>query len=155
MLKRRRTDKAQAAGRGWEGARGVLLVCDDPDAGEVLARLLIAAGHDLDRVETAEGTVRHLVSSPKGAVVLSLAGPKANLALLDKIRAHPNAPVHEVAVVVLADDLATGRAAWEAGADGFLARPFHAEQLTAELAAALDRPLDARADHRAAQLDAD
>ena len=154
MLKR----KADKAGRRqeWEPhGEGVLLVCDEPDAGELLARLISADGHDVHRVETAEGAVRHLLATPRQAAVLSLSGPTANRQLLEKIRDHPNPPVSEVAVVLLADEVGAGREAWDKGADGFLARPFHSEQLTAELQSAMDRPFADRAAHREAQRDAD
>jgi DNA-binding response OmpR family regulator len=154
VLKRSRSDKGR--GREWEPhGEGVLLVCDDPDAGELLNRLMAADGHDVQRVETAEGAVRHLLATPRRATVLSLSGPTANRQLLEKIRSHPNPPVSEVAVVLLADDVAAGPAAWDAGADGFLARPFHAEQLSSELQGALDRPLADRPTHREAERDAD
>jgi DNA-binding response OmpR family regulator len=154
VLKRSRSDKDKR--REWEPhGEGVLLVCDDPDAGELLNRLMAADGHDVHRVETAEGAVRHLLATPRRATVLSLSGPTANRQLLDKIRTHPNPPVAEVAIVLLADDIGAGREAWENGVDGFLARPFHADQLATELQGALDRPLADRQAHRDAQLDAD
>lgn len=155
VLKRSRSDKA-AKRQDWEPhGEGVLLVCDDSDAGELLTRLMTADGHDVHRVETAEGAMRHLLATPRRATVLSLSGPTANRQLLEKIRSHPNPPVSEVAVVLLADDVAAGPEAWDAGADGFLARPFHADQLSTELAGALDRPLAAREAHREAQREAD
>ncbi len=155
MLKRSKAEKAERR-REWEPhGEGVLLVCDDPDAGELLSRLITADGHDVHRVETAEGAVRHLLATPRRAAVLSLSGPTANRQLLEKIRDHPNPPVSEVAVVLLADDVTAGREAWDKGTDGFLARPFHAEQLSAELQGAIERPLVARAAHRITQLDAD
>ncbi len=154
MLKRSKADKAERR-REWEPhGEGVLLVCDDPDAGELLSRLITADGHDVHRVETAEGAIRHLLATPRRATVLSLSGPTANRQLLEKIRDHPNPPVSEVAVVLLADDVGAGPEAWDKGADGFLARPFHNEQLTAELQGALDRPLAARPAHREAQREA-
>jgi DNA-binding response OmpR family regulator len=150
VLKRSKADKG-ARRQSWEPhGDGVLLVCDDPDAGELLNRLMAQDGHDVHRVETAEGAIRHLLATPRQGAVLSLSGPTANRELLVKIRDHPNAPVSEVAVVVLADDVESGPDHWDRGADGFLARPFHAEQLSAELRSALDRPLAARAAHREA-----
>ena len=134
MVLRRTKREEGGSRREWEPhGVGVLLVCDDPDAGELLSRLMAADGHSVHRVETAEGAVRHL---------------------LEKIRSHPNPPVSEVAVVLLADEMEAEQDAWEAGADGFLARPFHAEQLSAELTGALDRPFADRQAHRDAQLDA-
>ena len=149
MLKRSKADKAERRQSSWEPhGDGVLLVCDDPDAGELLTRLMAQDGHDVHRVETAEGAVRHLLATPRQAAVLSLSGPTANRELLVKVREHPNAPVNEVAVVVLADDVGAQADSYDKGADGFLARPFHAEQLSTELRGALDRPLAARAAHR-------
>jgi DNA-binding response OmpR family regulator len=150
VLKRSKADRGDKR-QSWEPhGEGVLLVCDDPDAGELLSRLLAQDGHDVHRVETAEGAIRHLLATPRQAAVLSLSGPTANGELLTKIRQHPNAPVNEVAVVVLADDVSAGPDHWDKGADGFLARPFHAGQLSTELQGALDRPLAARAAHREA-----
>ena len=155
MLRRSRTDKGGKRHEWEPHGEGVLLVSDDPDAGELLNRLMAADGHDVHRVETAEGAVRHLLATPRRAAVLSLSGPTANRQLLEKIRSHPNPPMSEVAVVLLADDVAAGREAWDKGADGFLARPFHAEQLTAELQGALDRPLADRPAHREAERNTD
>ncbi len=150
MLKRK-ADRAEKR-QEWEPhGEGVLLVCDDPDAGELLSRLITADGHDVHRVETAEGAIRHLLATPRRATVLSLSGPTANRQLLEKIRAHPNQPVADVAIVLLADEIAAGPEAWANGADGFLARPFHADQLSAELRAAAQRPLADRQAHRDAQ----
>ncbi len=154
MLRRSRTDKGERRHEWEPHGEGVLLVCDDPDAGELLSRLIAADGHDIHRVETAEGAVRHLLATPRRATVLSLSGPTANRQLLEKIRSHPNPPVSEVAVVLLADDVAAGPEAWDKGADGFLARPFHAEQLSTELQGALDRPFADRPAHREAERDA-
>jgi DNA-binding response OmpR family regulator len=151
MLKRGRSEKR----RGWEPpAEGILLVCDDPDAGELLARLIDRDGHDVHRVETAEGALRHLLATPRLGAVLSLSGPTANRQLTDKIRSHPNPPVAGVALVLLADDDAEAAPAWEAGVDGFLVRPFHADDLSATLKAAIGRTPDERAAHRQDQLDA-
>jgi DNA-binding response OmpR family regulator len=155
VLKRSKADKADKRHEWEPHGEGILLVCDDPDAGELLSRLMTADGHDVHRVETAEGAVRHLLATPRHAAVLSLSGPTANRQLLEKIRDHPNTEVSEVAVVLLADDVAAGPEAWTKGADGFLARPFHADQLTEELQGALDRPLSERAAHREAARDAD
>ena len=154
MLKRSKADKADKRHEWEPHGEGVLLVCDDPDAGELLDRLMTRDGHHVHRVETAEGAVRHLLATPRRAAVLSLSGPTANRQLLEKIRDHPNPPVAEVAVVVLADDVAGERDAWDSGADGFLARPFHEEQLTQELQGAIDRPLVAREAYREAQREA-
>jgi two-component system response regulator CpxR len=154
VLKR---SKADRGGRrdDWEPhGEGVLLVCDEPDAGELLARLLTADGHDVHRVETAEGAMRHLLATPREATLLSLSGPTANRELLVKIRDHPNPPVNEVAVVLLADDVDAQADAYDKGADGFLARPFHAEQLATEVRGAIERPLAERAAHREAARDA-
>jgi DNA-binding response OmpR family regulator len=154
VLKRSKADKAERRAASWEPhGEGVLLVCDDLDAGELLSRLLTQAGHDIHRVETAEGAVRHLLATPRHAAVLSLSGPTANGQLLEKIRDHPNRPVSEVAVVLLADDVSAGPDAYDKGADGFLARPFHADQLLEELQGALDRPLADRPAHREAARD--
>lgn len=155
MLRRSRTDKGDKRHEWEPHGEGVLLVCDDPDAGELLTRLMAADGHDVHRVETAEGAIRHLLATPRRAVVLSLSGPTANRQLLEKIRSHPNAPVSEVAVVLLADDVAAGPEAWDKGADGFLARPFHTEQLSTEVQSALDRPLTDRPAHRESERNAD
>ena len=155
MLRRSRTDKGDKRHEWEPHGEGVLLVCDDPDAGELPTRRMAADGHDVHRVETAEGAIRHRLATPRRAGVLSRSGPTANRQLLEKIRSHPNAPVSEVAVVLLADDVAVGPEAWDKGADGFLARPFHTEQLSTEVQSALDRPLTDRPAHREAERNAD
>jgi DNA-binding response OmpR family regulator len=134
LRKRSRSEKDQARGPGGEG---VLLVCDDPDAGELLARLITKDGHDLQRVETAEGALRHLLATPRAAGVLSLSGPTANRQLIEEIRSHPSASMSEVALLALTDDEASAEGARMEGADAALARPFHAAELTAELTAVI------------------
>ena len=80
MLRRSKADKGGRR-ESWEPhGEGVLLVCDDPDAGELLDRLMAQDGHDVHRVETAEGAIRHLLATPRQGAVLSLSGPTGAIA---------------------------------------------------------------------------
>jgi DNA-binding response OmpR family regulator len=151
MLKRSRTDDA----RKKRPVR-VLVVDDDPDACELLAR--IVERHDMEAVRAldhGEAMTQLLgaINAFRGVVIdFAHGGPSASVALLEDIRGSD--AITDLAVVIIPRLDQARVFAWQAGADAYLVRPFHADELLAELDAALERTPDERATHREAALDA-
>lgn len=124
-------------------AAAVYVACPDDTVREVLARVVEAGGHTATR---GDGDAAAITASGAQAVVLDL-GP-ATQDVLGALRAAGD----EQRVVVIGTGPAGARLAWQAGADGYLVRPFDAEQLQAAIDAALTADGAARAAARAAEL---
>ena len=118
----------------------VLVLNDDPDAGELIARLVETTGVDAERC-TDPGQVLGLLKDGGdwvGAVLDLQGGTAASLPVLTDIRQQQD-PIGSIAVLVLTSTADSEVFAWQSGADGFLQRPFHADDLTTMLSAALGR----------------
>lgn len=146
----------------WDGTERrapakILLVNDDADAGEMLARFVDAHGYRVATATSEAAAMGRLQSELPRAVVLDLAsgGVGSNLKLLDRIRSHDDRRVANARVVLCAASDRNRPFSFQSGADSFLARPFHLDDLLAQLADVLDRPHDDRARHRRDQLAAD
>lgn len=133
---------------GDDAVATILIAQPEPQVREVVARVVEAAGFSAVRLEPSLDIGEASASSGAAGVVLDL-GP-ANLGALQAIRARPEPAAAQVCVVVLGTGPAGGRLAWQAGADGFLARPFHARELQAALAEAMTLDDAGRAARRSA-----
>ena len=128
------------------GPSRLVVASDEPDACEVLARVLALDGHEVDTVadqDDVPGTVR---DSGAAGVVLDLAvgGFGANLQALEQLRAQGNTAGRAARVVLIGALQSQALFAWQRGIDGFLLRPFHERELRAAMAEALDRSEDDR-----------
>jgi DNA-binding response OmpR family regulator len=141
-------------GQGVSGAV-VAVVNDDPDACEVMARLLEQDGHQVIRIHDAGEAVAG-ASGRVDLLVLDLmeAGHGANLALLERIRGAHDRRVRGARAVFIGRSESNALFSWQSGADGFLSRPFHADDLRREVTAVLGRPENERAAYRS-QAEAD
>ena len=116
----------------------LLLVEDDPELAAELVRCLGGAGYAVDRADNGIDAQFMGAEEPYDAVVLDLGLPgRPGLEVLAAWRAAGN----PVPVVVL-----TARDAWhervdglKAGADDYLGKPFHVEELLARLQAVIRR----------------
>lgn len=148
MLRRSRTDEEGS------GAGRVLVVDDDPDAAETMRRLLDSRGFVVDVVEGPEAVAVHLGAHPADLVLIDLhrGGTSAALTLLDQLRMSTDPDASNVRVVI-ATDLDENRVfSWQSGVDGFLVRPYHADDLVQELVEVLERSDEARVGHRQDQI---
>ena len=132
----------------------VLVVNEDEAASEVLCRVLARAEYVVDRATNQRDSLYRLSSAPADCVVLDLAtgGIGTNPKLLDALRSNGDTQIANVRVVLIAKQTTNRLFSWQAGVDAFLVRPFHADDLLREVAEALDRPDEERAQHRRHQL---
>lgn len=129
----------------------VAVVNDDLDACEVMARVLEQDGHDVVRLHTPGEALDAVGRSQLDLLVLDLleAGHGANLALLERVRGHNDRRIRAARAVFVGRSDSNALFSWQMGADGFLSRPFHADDLRREVASVLGRPEDQRAAYRA------
>lgn len=151
-LRRSRDDR-------WDGierraAPTVLVVNDEQDACEVLVRLLRTAGFrsmGADSVTTAMSTIAEQL--PRCVVLdMTTGGIGASLRILDQIRTHEDRRISAARVVVCAASQRNRTFPFQSGADAFVVRPFHLEEVSASIQDVLDRPHEERAAHRRDQL---
>jgi DNA-binding NtrC family response regulator len=134
----------------------VLVVHEDPDGCELLVRIVQACDVPVRRAHTFAQMASALDEQPPTVVVLdvSTGGVGGNLKLLDAIRHHADETVANCRVVLIAGSGASELFCWQAGIDGFLARPFHADDLVRAVTEALARPEDDRKPHRRRMVEA-
>lgn len=126
--------------------RSVLVASTDADAREVMARVVETASLDAVRLPAAESVMDAVVNSRPAGLLLDLGA--ANLETLRAVRERSEPAAAQVRIVVIGTGPAGGRLAWHAGADGYLVRPFHADDLVASFRESLDRDDAARAARR-------
>ncbi len=152
MLRRAKSD-------GRSNGSPVLVVGDDADVVELIARIVDSGGWPATRTLNHDDAVQELrVASSKldkavpfAAVVCDFTsgGSSSSLKLLDLIR-HDDA-LEDTAVIILTSTLSNRSYAWQSGADGFLVRPFHADELISAVAEALERTPAERTSYRQQQ----
>jgi DNA-binding response OmpR family regulator len=143
----------------WDGQERrapatVLIVNDDPAACELLVRMVATAGYRTIGATTESEATATIVAEHPRCVVLDLAsgGVGSSLKVLDHIRSHEDHMVNTSRVVLCAPTAKNRAFSFQSGADAFLVRPFHFDELTEQLADVLARPHEARARHRRDEL---
>ncbi len=136
------------------GPTRVLVVDDNPDACELIARVIESAGWTATRSYSQDDALHKLESGdpPFKAVIADFqsGGTGASLELLDAIRRTRD--FAEIPVLLLTHNETNRLYAWESGADAVLVRPFHADDLINEIYAVLTRSTDEREAWREEQL---
>jgi DNA-binding response OmpR family regulator len=158
MLRRATRTDVPGSEHGADGAEHarILVVNDDENACELLVRLLARAGHDVQRAHNSDQALAHLSVGRVDCVVLDLSsgGIGQNLKLIDTIRSSVTRSISDVRVVLVAQQTSNRMFSWQAGIDAFIARPFHAGELIAQVNEALSRADSERERHRRQELDA-
>ncbi len=116
----------------------ILLVEDDPDLSRQLKMALADAGYAVDHA--ADGEEGHFLgeTEPYDAVILDLGLPKMDgVSVLERWRReHVGTPV---LILTARDNWSQKVAGFDAGADDYLTKPFHTEELLARLRALVRR----------------
>jgi DNA-binding response OmpR family regulator len=139
------------------GPTRVLVVDDNADACELIARIVESAGWTATRCYAQDDALDKLDNGdpPFKAVVADFqsGGVGASLELLDVVRRSKD--FSDIPVLLLTVSETNRIFAWESGADAFLVRPFHADDLINEIYAVLTRSTDEREAWREVQLASD
>ena len=143
----------------WDGSERrlppvVLVVNDDEDACEMLVRMVGARGFRAMGATSADEATGRLVTELPRCIVLDLeeGGIGTNLKVLDLIRSHGDKRVNTARVLLCAATAKNRSFSFQSGADGVVVRPFHIDELVAEIADVVDRPDEERARHRRDEL---
>lgn len=155
MLKRSKIDDDfEDEGAPGAGSSSVLVVNDDHDSCELIARLIESAGWSAQRCFDPDDAAK-LLDRPMAdftAVVVDLStGLAGGMDVLDNARQQPS-PRGSVPVILLTSRAEDDSVAWQAGADGVMIRPFHANELLDEIRATLARTPDERTALRATKV---
>lgn len=120
------------------GAGRILIVDDEPYICEILSRWLVDEGYVCDQAEDAQGALCTLAAGDFELMISDIRMPgRSGLELLDETRReHP-----ELAVIMLTavDDRQTAIRTLEAGAYGYVIKPFDRNELVISVVNALER----------------
>jgi len=132
----------------------VLVVNDDPAACEMLVRMVTLKGYrGIGATSPNEATGRIAAELPRCIVLdLDAGGIGTSLKVLDSIRSHDDLRVSTARVVLCAASPKNRTFSFQSGADAFLVRPFHLDELTAQIGDVLARAHEDRARHRRDEL---
>jgi DNA-binding response OmpR family regulator len=151
MLGRRREE-------AWDGSErrapaAVLVVNENPDACEMLVRMLAHRGFRPTGVTSSDEAGGQMGSLLPRCVVLDIdAGIGTSLKVLDHIRSHPDVRVSAARVVLCGSNPKNRTFSFQSGADSFVLRPYHLDELVAQIDDVLARANEDRARHRRDEL---
>jgi len=153
MLGRRRNE-------GWDGTERrspavVLIVNDDDDACEMLVRMIGARGFRTVGATSPDAAGGLLLAELPRCIVLDLeaGGIGTSLKVLDHVRSHSDKRVSSTRVVLCATNPKNRSFSYQSGADSFVLRPFHIDDLVGQIEDVLGRADKDRARHRRDELD--
>jgi two-component system CheB/CheR fusion protein len=141
-------------GRDRRAPALVLIVNDDPAACEMLMRMVAARGfRTIGATSPDQGTGRVALEHPRCVVLdLESGGVGSSLKVLDMIRSHDDPRVSTARVVLCAASPRNRAFSFQSGADAFVVRPFHIDELLDNISDVLARPHEDRARHRRDEL---
>jgi DNA-binding response OmpR family regulator len=143
----------------WDGSERrapslVLIVNDDPAACEMLERMVTAKGfRAIGATSVDEATGRVATELPRCVILdLDAGGVGTSLQVLDTIRSHDDTRVSTARVILCAASPKNRTFSFQSGADAFLVRPFHLDELVHHIDDVLGRAHEDRARHRRDEL---
>ncbi len=121
-------------------ARRILIIDDDPDALSLMRSLCLDAGVQIDEaMDGATGLERAVAQTPD-LIVLDMVLPDAGgIEILRRLRAEPRLAAVPVMVVSARRDQTSKVAAFEAGADDYVLKPYDLREVLARLRSQLSR----------------
>lgn len=151
-LGRRRDEHWNGVERRSEAT--VLIVNDEPAACEMLVRMVGSKGYRAVGAASPDEATASVVDELPRCIVLDLdaGGIGTSLKVLDAIRSHEDLRVSTARVVLCAASAKNRTFSFQSGADAFLVRPFHLDELTEQIADVLARAHEDRARHRRDEL---
>ena len=151
-LGRRRDEHWNGVERRSEAT--VLIVNDEPAACEMLVRMVGSKGYRAVGAASPDEATARVVDELPRCIVLDLdaGGIGTSLKVLDAIRSHEDLRVSTARVVLCAASAKNRTFSFQSGADAFLVRPFHLDELTEQIADVLARAHEDRARHRRDEL---
>lgn len=153
MLRRAKADKGRGRGPKRDAPHGLLVVSDDKDACELMARLMEREGHAVERLYEEGSVIPALHEQSRQAALISFSGGSStNLKIVDAIRNHQDDHVRATPVVLVTLDDKNQVFSWQSGVDGYLVRPFHADELVRIMTETLARTPEERQSYRRAEL---
>ena len=153
MLKRSKTDEEIDLEEAGTDTGAVLVVNVDPDACELIARLIESAGWPATRSYNVEAIPQQIQKGSLTSVVIDSMqfGITTAFEILNEIRSS-GPDVRDTPVVILAATATNRLFAYQSGADGFVVRPVHADEFLDVMLMVLTRSPDERVDYRRSQL---
>ncbi|HUW04568.1 MAG TPA: response regulator [Acidimicrobiales bacterium] len=144
-------------GEDRRGPARVVVVNDDTDAGKLLQNVLEHEGYPVEGADTHEAALSAATKGLPRAMILDLThgGIGSNLKLLESIRHHDDERVATTRILLIARQASNRMFSFQSGADGFLVRPFHANELLDQLGKVLATPFNELPQHRRQRLEND
>jgi len=117
-----------------QAAFRVLVVDDDPDMAAYLARLLQAEGMVAETVHGGDAAMVYVMATPPDLVLLDVMMPGADgFQICERLKADASTAMIPVVLVTALEDQKSRVRGIRAGADDFLSKPVHREELVARV----------------------
>ena len=117
-----------------QAAFRVLVVDDDPDMAAYLARLLEAEGMIAETVHTGDSAMVYVMATPPDLVLLDIMMPGTDgFAICERLKADTATAMIPIVLVTALEDHQSRVRGIRAGADDFLSKPVHREELIARV----------------------
>lgn len=112
----------------------VLVVDDDPDMAAYLARLLEKEGLAAETVHSGDAAIARVTSTPPDLILLDIMLPGADgFAICERLKADTGTAMIPIVLVTALEDQQSRVRGIAAGADDFLSKPVHREELVARV----------------------